>query len=56
MELKNISFPNEDLNFIENPYPAMKDFREKTPIFYDEKSDIFYKQSPTKSKVRPYKE
>ena len=42
MELKNIAFPNEDLDFIENPYPAMKDFREESPIFYDERSDLIY--------------
>tara|TARA_B100000902_G_scaffold307140_1_gene295970 strand:- start:499 stop:1698 length:1200 start_codon:yes stop_codon:yes gene_type:complete len=42
MELKNITFPNQDLDFIENPYPAMKDFREKSPIFYDEISDLIY--------------
>ena len=29
MELKNIEFPNADLNFIDNPYPALKDFREE---------------------------
>ena len=42
MELKNIKFPNADLNFIDNPYPALKDFREESPVFYDEKSDLIY--------------
>tara|TARA_B100001250_G_C19753588_1_gene769002 strand:+ start:206 stop:1405 length:1200 start_codon:yes stop_codon:yes gene_type:complete len=42
MELKNIAFPNEDLDFIENPYPQLKEFRETSPIFYDEKSDLIY--------------
>ena len=42
MELKNIEFPNADLNFIDNPYPALKDFREESPVFYDEKSDLIY--------------
>ena len=42
MELKNITFPNEDLGFIENPYPTLKNFREDTPIFYDESSELIY--------------
>ena len=42
MELKNIEFPNADLNFIDNPYPALKEFREESPVFYDEKSDLIY--------------
>lgn len=42
MELKNITFPNEDLGFIENPYPTLKNFREDTPIFYDERSELIY--------------
>ena len=42
MELKNKTFPNADLNFIDNPYPALKDFREESPVFYDEKSDLIY--------------
>ena len=42
MELKNIEFPNADLNFIDDPYPALKDFREESPVFYDEKSDLIY--------------
>ena len=42
MELKNIKFPNADLNFIDNPYPALKEFREESPVFYDEKSDLIY--------------
>ena len=42
MELKNIKFPNADLNFIDNPYPVLKEFREESPVFYDEKSDLIY--------------
>ena len=42
MELKNKTFPNADLNFIDNPYPALKEFREESPVFYDEKSDLIY--------------
>ena len=42
MELKNITFPNEDIGFIENPYPTLKNFREDTPIFYDERSELIY--------------
>ena len=42
MELKNIEFPNADLNFIDNPYPVLKEFREESPVFYDEKSDLIY--------------
>ena len=35
MDIPAIDFPNSDKEFIDNPYPYMKELRETSPIHYD---------------------
>ena len=40
MTIPEISFPNEDKDFIKNPYPYLKELREEYPIHYDKSSGL----------------
>ena len=40
MTIPEISFPNEDKDFIKNPYPYLKELREEYPIHYDKLSGL----------------
>jgi unspecific monooxygenase len=40
MNIPEISFPNLDPNFIENPYPHLKTLRESSPLHKDLNSDL----------------
>ena len=40
MTIPEISFPNEDKDFIKNPYPYLKELREECPIHYDKLSGL----------------
>ena len=40
MTIPEITFPNEDKNFIKNPYPYLKELRNSSPIHYDKLSGL----------------
>tara|TARA_B100000925_G_C21959993_1_gene452944 strand:+ start:96 stop:1298 length:1203 start_codon:yes stop_codon:yes gene_type:complete len=40
MTIPEISFPNEDKDFIKNPYPYLKELREEYPIHFDKSSGL----------------
>jgi len=40
MNIPEIMFPNEDKNFIKNPYPYLKELRNSSPIHYDKLSGL----------------
>ena len=35
MTIPEITFPNEDKDFIKNPYPYLKELRNSSPIHYE---------------------
>ena len=40
MTIPEITFPNEDKNFIKNPYPYLRELRNSSPIHYDKLSGL----------------
>jgi cytochrome P450 len=40
MDIPQISFPNTDKEFINNPYPYLKELREKSPLHLDIESGL----------------
>ena len=40
MNIPEITFPNEDKDFIKNPYPYLKELRNSSPIHYDKLSGL----------------
>lgn len=40
MTIPEISFPNEDKDFIKNPYPYLKELRKEYPIHFDKSSGL----------------
>ena len=40
MTIPEITFPNEDKDFIKNPYPYLKELRNSSPIHYDKLSGL----------------
>jgi len=40
MDIPQISFPNTDKEFINNPYPYLKELREKSPLHLDVESGL----------------
>ena len=40
MTIPEIDFPSSDLDFIKDPYPFMKDLREKSPVVLDKTTDL----------------
>ncbi len=40
MSIPEIEFPNEDKDFIKNPYPYLKELRSSSPIHYDKLSGL----------------
>ena len=40
MSIPEIEFPNEDKDFIKNPYPYLKELRNSSPIHYDKLSGL----------------
>ena len=40
MTIPEIDFPSSDLDFIKDPYPFMKDLREKSPVILDKTTDL----------------
>lgn len=40
MDIPEITFPNEDKDFIKNPYPYLKELRNSSPIHYDKLSGL----------------
>ncbi len=40
MNIPKITFPNEDKDFIKNPYPYLKELRNSSPIHYDKLSGL----------------
>ena len=40
MNIPKITFPNEDKDFIKNPYPYLKELRSSSPIHYDKLSGL----------------
>ena len=40
MGIPEIMFPNEDIEFIKDPYPYLKDLRDESPIHYDKLSGL----------------
>ena len=42
MNIPELHLPTTDSDFIKNPYPLLKEFREKTPIFWDEINSLLF--------------
>ena len=42
MSIPELHLPTTDSDFIKNPYPLLKEFREKTPIFWDEINSLLF--------------
>ena len=42
MDIPELHLPTTDSDFIKNPYPLLKEFREKTPIFWDEINSLLF--------------
>ena len=42
MNIPELHLPTEDEEFIKNPYAKMGEFRESTPVFWDEVNDLFF--------------
>ena len=41
MNIPELHLPTENKEFIRNPYEKMGEFRESTPVFWDEINDLF---------------
>ena len=42
MKIPDLHLPTTDPSFIKDPYPTLKEFREKTPIFWDEINSLLF--------------
>ena len=42
MKIPELHLPTSDSSFIYNPYPTLREFREKTPIFWDEVNSLLF--------------
>ena len=42
MNIPNLHLPTEDFDFIKNPYKKMGEFREETPVFWDEINGLYF--------------
>ncbi|RZP26089.1 MAG: cytochrome P450 [Candidatus Actinomarinales bacterium] len=42
MNIPEFHLPTTDSDFIKDPYPTLKEFREKTPIFWDEINSLLF--------------
>ena len=42
MNIPELHLPTENKEFIKNPYATMGEFRESTPVFWDEINDLFF--------------
>lgn len=42
MNIPELHLPTEDPDFIKNPYPTFREYREKTPIFWDEVNNLLF--------------
>ena len=42
MNIPELHLPTENKEFIRNPYEKMGEFRESTPVFWDEINDLFF--------------
>ena len=42
MNIPELHLPTENKEFIKNPYVKMAEFRESTPVFWDEINDLFF--------------
>ena len=40
MTIPEIDFPSSDSDFIKDPYPFMKELREKSPVVLDKTTDL----------------
>ena len=51
MNIPEITFPNEDEDFIKNPYPYLKELRNSSPIHYDKPVSYTHLTLPTMDSV-----
>ena len=42
MKIPELHLPTTDSNFIKDPYPTLREFREKTPMFWDESNSLLF--------------
>jgi len=42
MTIPKLHLPTEDSDFIKNPYKKMGQFREETPVFWDEINGLYF--------------
>lgn len=42
MKIPELHLPTTDSNFIKDPYPTFQEFRQKTPIFWDEVNSLLF--------------
>ena len=42
MSIAKLHLPTEESSFIENPYLKMGEFREETPVFWDELNGLYF--------------
>ena len=42
MSIPELHLPTEEANFIKNPYKTMGEFREETPVFWDEINGLYF--------------
>ena len=42
MSIPKLHLPTEESSFIENPYLKMGEFREETPVFWDELNGLYF--------------
>ena len=44
MSVPELHLPTEEADFINNPYKTMGEFREETPVFWDEINGLYFLQ------------
>ena len=42
MSIPKLHLPTEEADFIINPYKTMGEFREETPVFWDEINGLYF--------------
>ena len=42
MKIPELHLPTTDSNFIKDPYPTLREFREKTPMFWEESNSLLF--------------
>ena len=42
MSVPELHLPTEEADFINNPYKTMGEFREETPVFWDEINGLYF--------------